>query len=90
MNAPPFTDTVDGLVWHEGLKCCIEKLEIDFVRRRAALWLPAMNCTDMAGAIRLVERIDRRVVRIYTLAGGDRDTCYSQESGEWVSIWAGR
>jgi hypothetical protein len=85
MKQQRFIETDDG-VWHYGLQCCVESLEIDFARRCACLWMPARNCTDMQGVIALIESIDSRVSRIFTFSDGDRDTYYTKESGAWRAV----
>jgi hypothetical protein len=77
-------------MWHDGLKCFIERLEVNFVEGYATLWLRARNCADMQGAIDLVSGLDARVTRIYTFSGGDRDTCYTQKAGKWAATTRGK
>jgi len=73
-------------MWHDGLMCFVERLEVDFVKGCASLWLRDGNCTDMRGAIALIENISPDVFRIYTYGGRDRDTVYEKDAGEWVAV----
>jgi hypothetical protein len=87
---PKFVETPGGVL-HEGLACHILRIEIDLVRRRAVLWLPPLCCTDMRGAIDLIESIDPRIERIDTMSGANRDTCYERSGRKWLcTVFGGR
>ena len=58
------------------LRCGLRSFSYDFSTRTATLALPPDHCTDMRGAIQFAQRLDRRVQRVVTIAGGTRDTVY--------------
>ena len=64
------------------LQCAPWRLVYDFVRRVGTLNLMRNDRCDMAGCIALFERIDPKVERINTFAGGNR-TGYVRVDGEW-------
>ena len=70
-------------VWVPELQCCALAVIYNWRIRAGVLVLPEENCTDMAGAIALFERIDPRVSTIVTTSGDDVDTRYEQSGGEW-------
>jgi len=58
-------------------------LSYDFSSKVGILKLPQHCCTDMQGAIKLFQRIDRGVTCVITVAGDLRDTSYVVVDGEW-------
>ena len=75
-------------VWIPELQCCALSVVYNWRTRAGILVLPEFNCTDMAGAIALFERIDPHVKIIVTTAGDECDTRYEQSGGEWLSYRA--
>jgi len=66
--------------------CRVERIEVEFTVHRAVVHLPPDNCTDMAGCIAIIRRIDPRVREIQTVAGGVPDTRYVCTEGVWRSV----
>src|SRR5262245_31232080 len=88
--SPKFYETENG-VWSDDLQCYVERIEFDLVGCRAVLWLPPRCCVDKRGACDLVESVDKRIDRIYTISGANRDTCYVRHGKQWIStIFADR
>ena len=72
--------------YHEDTQCYVQRVSYDFKERRGILLMGDGSCTDMAGCIRVFERIDPEVQRIDTYAGEVPDTVYrrhSQKFGGW-------
>lgn len=63
--------------------CDLLRLEYDFRRQAAVLYLRPGECTDMDRAIELVARIDGGVREIRTIAGDVEDTKYTRSGGGW-------
>lgn len=64
--------------------CELLRLEYDFQRQTAILYLHEGECVDMSMAIKLVAKIDDGVRMIRTIAGSEEDTTYSRRAdGEW-------
>lgn len=73
--------------WSAELQCCLENIEIDFLKKKITLNLPPMNCTDMSGAIALCQRILPDVMFIQTTSDEFRDTAYVRSfDGKWRSV----
>jgi hypothetical protein len=70
-------------VWVPELQCCALAVIYNWRTRAGIIVLPEYNCTDMAGAIALFERLDPHVRTIVTTSGDDVDTRYEQSGGEW-------
>jgi hypothetical protein len=82
--AKPRDSKRDGK-WDERLICHVQQLTYDFCTQTGKLDLPAANCCDMTGAIKLFTAIDPDVQAIETFAGGEPDTVYSRNRGEWTA-----
>ena len=65
------------------LKCEVSRIEIIPAMRLVRFWLPALNCTDMGGAIRVATRHCPAVSRIETFAGNEPDTVYMKSGDAW-------
>jgi hypothetical protein len=63
------------------LKCGAESLSYDFRTREGRLDMPAGQCCDMDGAVKLFAEIDRKVQTVRTFAGGKADTVYRKDEG---------
>jgi len=70
-------------VWVPELQCCALAVIYNWRTRAGIIVLPEYNCTDLAGAIALFERLDPHVRTIVTTSGDDVDTRYEQSGGEW-------
>lgn len=74
--------TPDELPW---IGCDLLRLEHDFRRHAAILYLHDGDCVDMTAAIKLVERIDPHATSIRTIAGDKEDTEYARGTDrKWV------
>ena len=68
------------------LQCDVLKLQYDFIMLEGTLDMPEGNCCDMRGCIDLFKKIDPRVSRISTFAGGVQDTAYRLNAdGRWIA-----
>lgn len=71
---------------NEELQCFINSCSFNLKTHEAILFLPAMNCCDMRGAISFAKRIDPKVKRILTIEGSNKDTVYDyDENFGWES-----
>src|SRR5262245_48083485 len=72
--------------WLPELQCRILRVSYDFNKRRADLFLPVGECTDMTGAIGSVTHIDPDARMIQTWAGDKPDTSYVWSNGVWYAV----
>ena len=70
---------------HVELMCKVDKLEYDYAARVGKLYVPALNCTDMKGAIQVFEAIDQDVISIQVFADNVPDMLYFFNGGKWQS-----
>lgn len=56
--------------------------------RALAVDVPAGDCVDMTGAIRVAKALMPNVAVIHTLCGGEVDTMYSRVGKEWRAVRA--
>ena len=68
------------------LKCKVRTLTYSFDRRCGSLYLPALHCCDMGGAIDLFSAIDPEVTEIHVYAGQQADVVYQKHAGD-ASDW---
>ena len=72
---------------HPEFQCFVNRVEYDFHTRTGIADIPGANCTGMDGAIKFFKRIDRRVRRNITIAGGELDIEYVRESTlKWTAV----
>jgi hypothetical protein len=68
------------------LQCDVRELYYDFIKQEGTLNMREDNRCDMTGCIDLFKKIDPRVSRISTFAGGVQDTAYRLNAdGRWVA-----
>lgn len=72
--------------FHDGLRTYVDAIAYDFHERRAVIWVPEDCCTDMAGAIRLAQKIDRRVREVHVNEGHTLDVVYRRTGRTWVAF----
>ena len=69
--------------WDADLQCRLIRIEHD--GDKCWMFVPAHNCVDMSGAIRVAQRGNPRVRVIRTVAGRLPDTMYiCLDDGEWI------
>jgi hypothetical protein len=56
----------------------VKSLRYDFDQQAGDLYMAECCCCDMSACIQIFERIDPKVRRIQTWAGGARDTIYTR------------
>lgn len=72
--------------YHAGLMCDVESLTYDYNARRGTVHFAPVNVCDMSGCVRLFTAIDENAEDIQTFSGGERDTRYVKQRGEWTAI----
>lgn len=71
--------------FHVDLQCHVRSLTYDFSSEMLYLFLPAHNCTDMSGAIRLAKGISPSVNHIVIFVGGGDRYAYKLTDEGWKS-----
>jgi len=88
-------DPILNVVWNSEIErqlcTLVDSISYDVRKRIGTVKMPRTCCTDMSGAIDLFERIDPKVERIETYAGGRRDTFHIRPhpatSGRAIAGW---
>ena len=71
--------------WEKRLMCEISTVTCNIGCRSGDLFLPPGQNCNMAGAIEMFKSIAPAIVLIRTWSGGEPDTFYMIEDGEWVA-----
>lgn len=71
---------------HAEMMCAAERLEYNFVTKRAVVYLPTDNCTDMTGTVAAVLRIDPAAREIVTVSDDLPDVAYVRVGEEWHAV----
>jgi hypothetical protein len=74
-------------MWNEELKCFVYHIAYIPDGKTGSVRMREGSCTDMSGAIRLFEAIDKEVRIIVTHYGDPEvpDTCYFKEGDKWTA-----
>jgi|GEM_PF-6637084 len=70
-------------VWHARLSCRLVKVNYDWPNRTGKLFMADGSNCDWSEAVRLFKSIDPEVEAVEAYAGGNPDTRYVRQDGEW-------
>jgi hypothetical protein len=64
----------------------VREIHYDFCAKKLRIYMPELSCTDMRGAIKFAQLIDRDVQHIFTYSDSKRDTYYVRDGERWTAI----
>jgi hypothetical protein len=73
---------------HDALQCEVLKIEVDYKRCEAWLYMAEGDCCDMGGCTELFTALHPGVIRIFTRSGDNPDTLYQKIDREWRAFAA--